>query len=219
MPAKKPAAKNALKKKRGLNEEEKMERALNYFHEQLQPFTMKDLIKLLPKAKGIVFNSVEEAVKMLVAEDKVRQDKVGVSTLLWSFPSDLTVKLENKKSKQERTLSETIEKNDTIQKRIREIEEKCPETENRTKLLKTVSELKQEDVELSEQLQQSKLVDPEYLSNIAASARWFIKHNDRWVDNIHLLLRHTTQQHNMSRKDVMEAVGLCDSDILYQSKR
>eukprot|EP01060_Flectonema_neradi_P016532 TRINITY_DN23159_c0_g1_i1.p1 TRINITY_DN23159_c0_g1~~TRINITY_DN23159_c0_g1_i1.p1 ORF type:complete len:219 (+),score=58.09 TRINITY_DN23159_c0_g1_i1:320-976(+) len=216
---KKPAAKAAGKKKRGLTEEEKLQRSLDFFHEHPEPYTMKDLIRILPKEKGIVFNTVEATVRMLVAEGKVQQDKVGVSTLMWSFPSDTMVKLESQKAAIEKQLSDLSEKNENTRKRIREIEEACSESANRSQLIQSLAALREQDTRLTEELEQSKLVDPAYLTKISGDARWFIKHANLWTDNIYLLLRHASQQHGMPRKELMQAVGVSDTDLIYCGKQ
>lgn len=48
---------------------------------------MKELEKTLPKAKGIVSQSVKEVLQSLVDDRLVQGEKIGTSNYFWSFPS------------------------------------------------------------------------------------------------------------------------------------
>lgn len=55
----------------------------------IQPYQMKDLERIAPKAKSITRQSVKEVVMDLVYDNLVNQEKIGTSTYFWSFPSEL----------------------------------------------------------------------------------------------------------------------------------
>lgn len=84
------------KKTAGLSFEEKRQRALAYFTETADFFQLKELEKILPKAKGIgnftmanvvVMQSVKEVVQSLVDDRLVSMEKIGTSNYFWCFPS------------------------------------------------------------------------------------------------------------------------------------
>jgi len=50
-------------------------------------FTLKELVKLASKEKGIVAQTVEEVLKSLVDDGEVMADKIGTSNYFWCFPS------------------------------------------------------------------------------------------------------------------------------------
>jgi len=73
-----------------------------YFYEKVPPisdvpsshpsakkdyFQLKELERILPKAKGIVSQSVKEVLQSLVDDRLVQGEKVGTSNYFWSFPS------------------------------------------------------------------------------------------------------------------------------------
>ena len=55
--------------------------------QQAEPFTLKELEKLLPKAKGIIWQSVKPCIETLVADGVVQSDKIGINVFYWAFPS------------------------------------------------------------------------------------------------------------------------------------
>lgn len=83
----------AKKKKKGLSLEEKILLVEKWITAHPQPYTMKELQQLIPKQTHVIYQSVEECVQLLVAENRVQQDRVGVSTLFWKFPLTETQKL------------------------------------------------------------------------------------------------------------------------------
>ena len=77
-------------KKKGLSMEEKVARVEEFFKERQEPFTMKELETSIPKAKGVIYQSVAECVTLLVAENRVQSEKIGVSLLFWHFTATAT---------------------------------------------------------------------------------------------------------------------------------
>jgi hypothetical protein len=75
----------ANKRKAGLSMEEKCARVEQYLAERRTPFTLKELEAALPKAKGVIFQSVPECLETLVSENRACTDKVGISVLFWNF--------------------------------------------------------------------------------------------------------------------------------------
>eukprot|EP00906_Rhabdomonas_costata_P001138 RCo001745 len=54
-----------MSKKRGLSADEKVQKTKEFLLEKREPFTLKELERLLPKAKGVVFQSVKECLAVL----------------------------------------------------------------------------------------------------------------------------------------------------------
>jgi len=67
---------------------------------------LKELERLAPKMKGIVQQSVKDALQSLMDEGLVRSDKVGSSNFFWSFPSQRGVEAKTRLEKIERETSE-----------------------------------------------------------------------------------------------------------------
>lgn len=69
--------------------EEKCDAALDWIRKQKSFFHMKDLEKILPKAKGITPMSVKDVIQSLVDDDRLMTEKVGSSSFYWCFDSQL----------------------------------------------------------------------------------------------------------------------------------
>ncbi|KAG5477751.1 hypothetical protein LSCM1_05049 [Leishmania martiniquensis] len=72
--------------KKGLSFDEKVALVERWMTTHPQPYTLKELQQRIPKQTAVVYQSVEECLKLLVAEGRIEEDRVGVSTLLWKFP-------------------------------------------------------------------------------------------------------------------------------------
>ncbi|KRX04687.1 hypothetical protein PPERSA_09479 [Pseudocohnilembus persalinus] len=75
--------------KKGLSAEDKRNLMLNYFLDKKEPFKKDEFIKF---AKGLGINNrdlAEKAVKELVGENMIIQDKIGGSVFFWAFPHDI----------------------------------------------------------------------------------------------------------------------------------
>ncbi|KAG5503440.1 hypothetical protein JKF63_05579 [Porcisia hertigi] len=77
-------------KKKGLSIDEKVVLVEQWFSAHPQPYTLKELLQLIPKQTPVIYQSVEECVQVLVAEGRIEEDRVGVSTLFWKFPPTVT---------------------------------------------------------------------------------------------------------------------------------
>ncbi|RNF04931.1 hypothetical protein TraAM80_05000, partial [Trypanosoma rangeli] len=77
---------NKAPKKRGLSVEEKVSRVEEWFFSHPTPYTLKELLVVLPKATGVILQSIEECLELLVSENRISQKKIGVHVLFWWFP-------------------------------------------------------------------------------------------------------------------------------------
>lgn len=76
--------------KKGLSIEEKIERVEKWFRAHPAPFVLKELLSVVPKATGVLFQSIPDVLELLVSEYRVFQEKIGVQTLFWYFPATPT---------------------------------------------------------------------------------------------------------------------------------
>lgn len=91
----------AGKKKKGLSMEEKVVKVEHWFTTHTEPYTLKELQSLIPKATGVLYQSIEECLELLVAEQRVQQDRVGVHTLFWLFPRTPTQEQQQQQQRQQ----------------------------------------------------------------------------------------------------------------------
>lgn len=78
--------------KRGMSMEEKVQKVDQWFQQHPVPYLLKELTISIPKATGVVYQSIEEVLETLVSEYRVCEEKVGVHTLYWCFPPTETQK-------------------------------------------------------------------------------------------------------------------------------
>lgn len=65
--------------------EEKADRVEQWFTTHHHPYLLKELVNLIPKATGVIPQSIEEVLELLISEGRVTCDKLGVSNLYWKF--------------------------------------------------------------------------------------------------------------------------------------
>lgn len=82
-----------MSKRKGLSLEEKRDKMVELLQEAAEFFTLKELEKIAPKRKGIVFQSVKEVLQSLVDDGMVSSDKCGVQTVFWCLPSEAVQKV------------------------------------------------------------------------------------------------------------------------------
>lgn len=76
--------------KKGFTIEEKVIKVEEWFHHHPEPFVLKELLSLLPKHTGVIFQSIPEVLELLVSEERLSQEKIGIQTLIWWFPKTKT---------------------------------------------------------------------------------------------------------------------------------
>eukprot|EP00758_Cryptobia_borreli_P007176 Tbor_TRINITY_DN5255_c6_g1::TRINITY_DN5255_c6_g1_i1::g.16619::m.16619 len=174
-------------KKKGLSIEEKIAKVEEYFIEHPVPFTLKDLIALIPKAKGVIHQSIEECVELLVSEGRVQQCKIGVSTFIWRFQVD-----EEAQSKiQRRNLLDSIQKLETqitnlhvlLQARRQEI----GDIERSKEIQENICNFRRKEALMEKELANYADRDPQIVERVRAARRTALEAANRWTDNIFLI--------------------------------
>ncbi|KAI8461851.1 Mnd1 family-domain-containing protein [Phakopsora pachyrhizi] len=146
--------------RRGLSEEEKRLRTIEFFNESNSFFTLKDLMKWLPKTKGIVTQSVEETIKSLIDDDLIRSEKIGTTNIIWSFRSDQSNKtlkdFEKLKTEVEALRSSNLE----LDQLVSRLEFDRSKSDERQDNLREIKMLNREISEIELKLQQFRQSDP-----------------------------------------------------------
>ncbi|CAH7666924.1 Mnd1 family-domain-containing protein [Phakopsora pachyrhizi] len=146
--------------RRGLSEEEKRLRTIEFFNKSNSFFTVKDLIKWLPKTKGIVTQSVEETIKSLIDDDLIRSEKIGTTNIIWSFRSDQS----NKTLKDFELLKTEVKalrcSNSELDQIVSRLESDRSKSDERQDNLRQIKMLKRDINEIELRLQQFRKSDP-----------------------------------------------------------
>ncbi|XP_054340812.1 meiotic nuclear division protein 1 homolog isoform X4 [Pongo pygmaeus] len=186
-----------MSKKKGLSAEEKRTRMMEIFFETKDVFQLKDLEKIAPKEKGITAMSVKEVLQSLVDDGMVDCERIGTSNYYWAFPSkalharkhklevlesQVTFLHPHMKCKME--LSEGSQKHASLQKSIEKAKIGRCETEERTRLAKELSSLRDQREQLKAEVEKYKDCDPQVMEEIRQANKVAKEAANRWTDNI-----------------------------------
>jgi len=174
--------------KKGLSYEEKRKRMLEFFYEKKEVFSQKELEQMLPKSKGIVFQSVKEVLFSLRDDGLVDNDKIGSGQFFWALPSKAGQTRQVQIDKLQKQLDETKEKKADLHKRKREALDSRTPNADRKKKLARFSESKNILNELDQKLSKFATSDPERIKKLDQGAQVCKQAANRWTDNIHCLL-------------------------------
>ncbi|KAH8606327.1 putative Mnd1 family [Trypanosoma vivax] len=212
-------------KKKGLSMEEKVARIEEWFQANPVPYTLKDLLALLPRATGVIPQSVEECLEVLVSEDRVRQKKVGIHVLFWRFPQTPAQQLASAAgakggvSEAARYLGMTLEqlqeelvalRNTEVEMR-QQLEEMCSAIGDSAAVrndTERIAKLRDEVKSLEGQLKQLGLFDPDMIERIKSSTLVAWESANRWTDNMFLLEQHITKRMGVSSRDLRAQLQL-----------
>lgn len=75
-----------MSKRKRVTADEKRSRMLQYFHENREFYTLKELESSVPKECGVIQQAVKDVLQALVDDGLVHSDKIGTSVYFWSFP-------------------------------------------------------------------------------------------------------------------------------------
>ncbi|KAI9593708.1 meiotic nuclear division protein 1 [Syncephalis fuscata] len=199
-----------MSKKRGVSAEEKRQRMQDYFHETSDVLQLKELEKILPKAKGIVAQSVKDVLQELVNDSLVHCEKIGTSNYYWSFPSEgfraREQKLDDLKTEQARLSEKKLE----LDAAINEANQHRVSSDHRDQLLASLAEAEVQNKAYLEELQQFKDNDPEIIATKRQAADISKQAANRWTDNIFALQSYCSRKFNIEQRDLRKHFNIPD---------
>lgn len=202
-----------MSKRKGLSLEEKREKMVELLQEAAEFFTLKELEKIAPKRKGIVFQSVKEVLQSLVDDGMVSSDKCGVQTVFWCLPSEAV----QKKRARVAVLDEEIKSNEAASKRLESqlAAMKAARTgrdlegdNGRDAFLKQLASDEQAVAALTAQVAEQTASDPERLRELATATTTAREAANRWTDNVDTLRRYVSDKFGMDSADFARQFGV-----------
>lgn len=196
--------------------EEKVATVESWFMAHREPYTLKELLVLIPRATGVIFQSVPECVELLLSEGRLEQEKVGVHTLIWRFPLTNTQQQERETAgrKQQcrgsgRTSSASSRWRDSLhsvsvedlQGRLADLQHQLAEVQSQVKLAtaligeaeaveehaRRVTAVQQKIAELKLRWQALSAFDPQLVNTLQAATGTALEAANRWTENFFLL--------------------------------
>lgn len=203
--------------RRGLSFDEKRLRLKQLFLETKGVFTLKEIVKLASKEKGIVAQSVEEVLKSLVDDGEVQTDKIGTSNYFWCFPSQELVLRRNKAEALRRELATQQARFDELTREHADLVRTRPQgSESRAKLLAELHELRDAHARLADELAQWAENDPELVAALGRDARRARDAANRWTDNVFMIRQHCEARFGMAQSDFNQSFDV-PADLDYVS--
>ncbi|PLW43150.1 hypothetical protein PCASD_08044 [Puccinia coronata f. sp. avenae] len=196
--------------KRGLSSEEKQKRTLEFFHENDSFFTLKDLTKLIPKAKGVVAQSVEETLKSLIDDGLVHVEKVGTVNLFWSFSSEASLAtsraLTQLRTERDRLESENAE----LQKALQKSAADRLVNEERENNLREIKVLRQDISDMKSKLKMHSNNDPEILAEKMRLCQLYKNGAEVWTENLSMMMSYCRNEYQLDREKFCSQFELSD---------
>lgn len=176
-------------------------------------FTLKELEKIAPKRKGIVFQSVKEVLQSLVDDGLVSSDKCGVQTVFWCLPSEAVQKKRariavlEEEVKANKAALERVESQLTSMKADRTGQNLEGDT-GREALLEKLAADEQAVAALTAQVAEQAASDPERLRELATATTTAREAANRWTDNVDTLRRYVSDKFGMDGADFARQFGV-----------
>lgn len=170
--------------KRGLSNDEKKKRMLEFFHEKQEFFQLKDVEKLCSQEKGITVQTIKDVLVSLVDDGLIESDKIGTSIYYWSLPSNALNKRQNNISMIEKKLKEETEKNSYYKEMLKNYQNSQDDEEERLNLLQEYKLLVEQRQNYLKELDSLKENDPNVYKNLLNSIEETKKACNTWVENI-----------------------------------
>lgn len=189
-----------------MSAEEKRAVILKIYHEQMEPFNLKE-VEAIASKRGVVLQTVKEQNQALVDDSLVNCDKIGSSNFFWSFPSAEMVKKKNRVDELNR-LIESIEsqissQNETCEKL--KTERKDP---SRHEKLNRLQELRNSNASLQSELDKYKANDPAEFERIKKEVDVLKEGADRWTDNVWAIKSYLVKKRGMPGREVDKMLGI-----------
>lgn len=193
---------NLKMSKRGLSNDEKKKRMLEFFHEKQEFFQLKDVEKLCSQEKGITVQTIKDILLSLVDDGLIESDKIGTSTYYWSLPSRALNKRQYDISMIEKKLKEEIEKNSYYKEMLKNYQTSPDDEEERQNLLKQYKLLVDQRQNYFKELDLLKENDPNIYQDMLNSMDETKKACNTWIENIFSLKSWLTNKFKVDQRTV-----------------
>lgn len=178
-----------MSSKRGLSNEEKRKRMLEWFHEKQEFFQLKDVEKSCSTEKGITQQSIKDVLTSLVDDGLVESEKIGTSVYFWSLPSKALKKRHDQVTQNDEDLKAEKEKNARLTATLEKTRAEGSEDNEarRDELESEIEKLVVEKKKLQRELDAYRENDPDVYEKMRKDAEMAKKAANRWIENIFLL--------------------------------
>lgn len=169
---------------------------------------MKELQRIAPKEKGIISQTVEDVLKLLVDDGEVQTDKIGISNYFWAFPSQGMALKRAKLSATEREQAEAEQRLTEQRKAHEKLSAGREDSEERRALLEELRVLRERKERAAAEIAQYAENDPDLLEALQRDAKRAEEGANRWTDNIFILKKYCADKFGLPGQDFLKSFGL-----------
>ncbi|KAA6384252.1 MAG: putative meiotic nuclear division protein 1 [Streblomastix strix] len=195
------------KSKRGMSKDEKETAFVSYFLQHPVPFTLKELEKIGPKI-GVTSMTVKDSVMAAVYDGLVENDKVGIQSLFWAFPSKAAQKREEKLAKIQSDVEKSRERVKQLKQQQKDLRKGREKTKERDQRLANLTKLRTFNADLHAGLEEFRENDPDILSRMEDASAVAKAATDRWTDNIDTVTSWLKTKSGLGDEQIAMAFGI-----------
>jgi len=184
-----------------LQADEKVKRLHDLLLEKKSFFSLKELEKLAPKEKGIVPQSVKEALEVLVSENKVREEKIGSLKYYWCFAADKQQQLANRAEELEEETQKLEEREKQLEASSASLRASRQQTTDRETGLEALDRNRKKLDTLDAELQICKENDPAQIQALKEEAESLVSEVNAVTENILSLKTYLCNAFGMDRAE------------------
>lgn len=164
--------------------------------------------KLVPKATGIVTQSVKEVLQSLVDDRLVNAEKIGTSNYFWSFPSTAMQNRQNTRNTLKEELKRMQETRTKGEIQFSEAAAQREDSKDRDELLERYNELEEARKMAANKLEMHRANDPKLLAQKRTDATKAKQAANRWTDNIFSLQSYCSSHFAIERSRFNEQFSI-----------
>ena len=164
--------------------------------------------KFVPKATGIVTQSVKEVLQSLIDDRLVNAEKIGTSNYFWSFPSTAMQSRQNTRNALKEELKRAQELRIKSEGQLNEAAAMREESKERDELLEKYQELDKKKQEAAGKLEMHRANDPKLLAQKRTEAEKAKQAANRWTDNIFTLQSYCANNFSIERSQFNEQFSI-----------
>ena len=166
--------------------------------------------KLVPKATGIVSQSVKEVLQSLVDDRLVNAEKIGTSNYFWSFPSTAMQSRQNTRNALKEELKRLQEQRSKGEQQLAEASAQREDSSERDGLLGKFNELEEARRLAAGKLEIHRANDPKLLAQKRSEAEKAQQAANRWTDNVFTLQSYCSSHFSIDRSQFNEQFSIPD---------
>jgi len=170
--------------KKKTSADEKLQFIEELLYKKSEPYTLKELEKIVPKETGIRSQVVKDVLQQLVADNRISGDKLGATNFYWLFPSQAYAFRKRRLEELDKEIEVNVSKKEKLQLEIKASMIGKEDTSERRENSKELSNLAGQVADLDKKLAVYGTKDPELIQKKKDDVKICVQGINVWTDNI-----------------------------------